>query len=135
MNKDRLSEYAPELYDALKNVLEEIPLIAGASRHDELAMRIQEAAKLIREIEKEYELKPCPFCGGKMTEDDVYFGECGARSYEGILSKTRRENSIGGACIYFVHCPHCDAHLGGLHKGDFGSPEEAIAEWNRRAAE
>ena len=61
-------KYAEELYEALKNVLEAIPIIAGDSRHDELTLRIHEADKLIREIEKdEYEegLKPCPFCGGR----------------------------------------------------------------------
>ena len=52
MNDDRLSEYAPELYEALKNVLEAIPIIAGDSRHDELALRIHEADELIREIEE-----------------------------------------------------------------------------------
>lgn len=83
----------------------------------------------------ELTLKPCPFCGGALTGDDIYFGECEAETYEGILSKVRRERFIGGAAVYFVHCPHCDAHLGGLHKGDFGSPEEAADNWNTRAYE
>lgn len=83
----------------------------------------------------ELTLKPCPFCGGVLTGDDIYFGECEAETYEGILSKVRRERFIGGAAVYFVHCPHCDAHLGGLHKGDFGSPEEAADNWNTSAYE
>ena len=68
MNQDKLSEYAQELYRALKYLLDEIPIIAGDSRHDALAFRIHEADKLIREIEEykdEEELKPCPFCGGR----------------------------------------------------------------------
>lgn len=79
------------------------------------------------------DIKPCPFCGEELTESDVYFGECYAETYEGIISKVRHEKAIGGAAVYFIHCPHCDAHLGGLHKGDFGSPEEAISTWNNRA--
>ena len=53
MNDERLSEYAPELYEALKNVLEAIPIIAGDSRHDELALRVHEADRLIKEIEEQ----------------------------------------------------------------------------------
>ena len=106
MTSERLSEYAPELYDALKNVLEEIPLIAGASRHDALAESIEEAAKLIREIEKEYELKPCPFCGGK--------------------AKLFGTESNG---IFYVKCLECDVD------SNFDTDEEAIAAWNRRAVE
>ena len=45
-------EYAEELYEALKNLLEAIPIIAGDSRHDELTLRIHEADKLIQDIEK-----------------------------------------------------------------------------------
>ena len=106
MNKDRLSEYAPELYDALKKLLEEIPLIAGDSRHDELAMRIQEADRLIQTIEKEHELKRCPFCGGKAE----LFG-----------------TETNG--IFYVKCLECDVD------SNFDTPEEAIAAWNRRATE
>ena len=65
MTSERLSEYAPKLYKALKDLLEEIPLIAGDSRHDALAESIEEAAKLIRKIEEcqdEEKLKTCPSC-------------------------------------------------------------------------
>ena len=109
MTSERLSEYAPELYDALKNVLEEIPAIAGDSRHDELWLRIQEAAKLIREIEEsqdEENLKRCPFCGGKAE----LFG-----------------TETNG--IFYVKCLECDVD------SNFDTPEEAIAAWNRRAME
>ena len=105
MNKDRLSEYTPELYEALKNVLEEIPLIAGDSRHDELALRIQEAAKLIREIEKEYELKPCPFCGGNNIDITQEF-QCS--SWEAV-------------------CEDCGAVI---YRDTY---KEALQAWNRRA--
>ena len=111
MNKDRLLEYAPELYEALKKLLEEIPVIAGDSRHDELALRIQEAAKLIREIEEsqdEEKLKPCPFCGGEAVYP------------EGL--------TVGG---YWITCSKC-----GIEQGHgYMTQEEAIAAWNRRATE
>ena len=106
MNKDRLLEYAPELYEALKKLLEEIPIIAGDSRHDELAMRIHEVDKMIREIEKEEELKPCPFCGG---EAELFGTETNG--------------------IFYVKCLECDVD------SNFDTPEEAIAAWNRRAME
>ena len=54
-------KYAEELYQALKNLLDTIPIIAGDSRHDELALRIHEADKLIQEIEKdEYNVDSTP---------------------------------------------------------------------------
>ncbi len=58
------------------------------------------------------DLKPCPFCGSPIGLKDIYFGD---------------------RVSYYVSCPQCYAQLGGLHKGDFGSPEEAVVEWNRRA--
>ena len=70
-------KYAEELYQALKNLLEAIPIIAGDNRHDKLTLRIYEADKLIRDIKKdEYEerLKPCPFCGGKAVLLDAFHG-------------------------------------------------------------
>ena len=101
-------KYAEELYEALKNVLEAIPIIAGDSRHDELTLRIHEADKLIREIEKEYELKPCPFCGGEAVYP------------EGL--------TVGG---YWITCSKC-----GIEQGHgYMTQEEAIAAWNRRATE
>ena len=104
MNNERLSKYAPELYEALKDVLEEIPVIAGDSR----AESIEEASKLIREIEKEYELKPCPFCGGEAVYP------------EGI--------TVGGI---WITCDKC-----GIVQGHpYMTREEALAAWNRRAAE
>ena len=42
-------KYAEELYQALKNMLEAIPIIAGDNRHDKLTLRIYEADKLIKE--------------------------------------------------------------------------------------
>ena len=106
MNDERLSKYAPELYEALKNVLETIPIIAGDSRYDELALRIHEADKLIQKIGKdEYEerLKPCPFCGGSAE-----------------LFGTKNSG------IFYVKCLECDVD------GNFDTPEEARAAWNRR---
>ena len=78
MNNERLSEYAPELYEALKNVLEAIPIIAG-------------------------DLKPCPFCGGRAE-----------------LFGTKNSG------IFYVKCLECDVD------GNFDTPEEARAAWNRR---
>ena len=109
MNKDRLSGYAPELYEALKNLLDEIPLIAGDSRHDALAEAIGEADKLIREIEEENELKPCPFCGNP----DVYF--------------VHEDMYLG----HEIYCGECDMTFD-VDAHD-ATKQDVIAAWNRRA--
>lgn len=78
-------------------------------------------------------LKPCPFCGEVVSRDDIYFGECNAFVY---LPHGEKASIIkGGATVYFLHCPHCDANFGGMYKGDFGSPEEVVAAWNRRISD
>ena len=112
MTSERLSEYAPKLYKALKDLLEEIPLIAGDSRHDALAESIEEAAKLIREIEEskdEEKLKPCPFCGGEAEIEP-----------EGIT-----------ACGYWLKCKKCGIE----QPAPYERVQDAILVWNRRAAE
>ena len=105
----KLSEYAPELYEALKGLLEAIPIIAGDSRHDELSMRIFEADKLIREIDKDkpdekfnQKLKLCPFCGG---ETEVYQWA-------------------------YIKCQKCGTKTNGYLRYS-----DAIKAWNRRAGE
>ena len=104
MNSEKLSEYGPELYEALKNLLEEIPAIAWDSRHDVLALKLHEANRLIVEIAMK-ELDPCPFCGGRA---ELFDGE-----------KTLVLSS--------VKCTHCNART-----GNYESNTEAIEAWNRR---
>ena len=99
MSDKRLSDYAPELYEALKNLLGEIPVIAGDNRHDALGMRIFEASKLIREIDApEYTdgLKPCPFCGSHNVDVRQEFSsspweavcdDCGASLYRDTMQE------------------------------------------------
>ena len=60
------------------------------------------------------ELKPCPFCGEVLTVKDIHFADNGT---------------------YNVHCCFCEAQVGSLHKGEYGSPKEAIEAWNNRAYE
>lgn len=60
------------------------------------------------------ELKPCPFCGEVLTVKDIHFANNGT---------------------YNVHCGFCEAQVGSLHKGEYGSPKEAIEAWNNRTYE
>ncbi|MBO4284288.1 MAG: Lar family restriction alleviation protein [Clostridia bacterium] len=59
------------------------------------------------------ELKPCPFCGGKETDDllSLYMG-------------------FGGS-EWIVECDRCGANLGWRNY----NREEAIEAWNRRASD
>ena len=107
MNTEMLSQYAAELYDALKNLLEEIPAIAVDSRYDVLALRIHEANRLIVEIAVK-ELSPCPFCGGRA---ELLDGE-----YANNFSSVR--------------CTCCNART-----GSYESNIEALRAWNRRMSE
>ena len=61
------------------------------------------------------ELKPCPFCGGEVTADNIHFSHNNA--------------------TYYLECPNCFVHFGANHKGDYGSPEEVVDEWNTRYQE
>ena len=47
----RLVAAAPEMYEALETLLDELPIIAGDSRHDALALAIYEAQKLLARID------------------------------------------------------------------------------------
>ena len=49
----RLIAAAPELYEVLRRVLEEIPIIAGDSRHDALSYAISDARQLLERIDRE----------------------------------------------------------------------------------
>ena len=44
---------APELYEVFRRVLEEIPIIAGDSRHDALSYAISDARQLLERIDRE----------------------------------------------------------------------------------
>ena len=99
-------DYRSMRLSCTKHVLEAIPIIAGDSRHDELCLWLQDADRLIREIEKDERngiLKPCPFCGGRAE-----------------LFGTKNSG------IFYVKCLECDVD------GNFDTPEEARAAWNRR---
>lgn len=54
------------------------------------------------------ELKPCPFCG--------------------MDAKIIREADEDGDRFYYVYCLGCDSATAG-----YGTREESIAAWNRRA--
>ena len=126
MNNKNLSGYAPELYEALKNLLDEIPIIAGDSRHDALSMRIFEANKLMQEIDthkRAERLNPCPFCGNKELEFEFLRGN-------GELHELAYARIVCGnpKCLtQFIWC---------LDNGDEWNEKSARKEcakrWNRR---
>lgn len=49
----RLIAAAPEMYETLATLLEELPIIAGDSRHDALVLAMHEARKLLARIDGE----------------------------------------------------------------------------------
>lgn len=57
-------------------------------------------------------IKSCPFCGHEITYKNIFFG--------------------GNRAVYFLYCPECHAQIGDHWKGDYGSPEEVVKEWNTR---
>ena len=65
------------------------------------------------------ELKPCPFCGGKVNITDVI----SPRLYTNIKDTA-----------YYVFCASCDLLLGFDMDfgGQFATEQEAIKAWNRR---
>ena len=70
-----------------------------------------------------YELKPCPFCGGKPRLEDKY------RSF--IAGKSER--------VAVVICQNCGARASRIRISDYGktshsteATEEAVRIWNNR---
>ena len=71
-------------------------------------------------MNKETELKPCPFCGGKATVE-----KC-----------SQNEGMDGNHSIWIVHCIMCSARITVSADNFYGlipfTKEEAIAIWNKR---
>ena len=64
---------------------------------------------------KDYNLKPCPFCGGKAV----------------LSHKTEWDNQ----CSY-VYCIKCLSRIAGVPvSSEYSSDERAIEAWNRRTGE
>lgn len=66
---------------------------------------------------------PCPFCGERASGD-------GKTRYSEDFAK---EQGWGQSEFYFCNCPSCGVNNQGLR--GYETREEAIAAWNRRAAE
>ena len=66
-------------------------------------------------MNKNNELKPCPFCGDELVK--VKFDD------EGYLPYLNEGNC-------FIECQNCNAKSGYYHR-----EEDAIAAWNKRATE
>ncbi len=143
-------KYAEELYEALKDVLEAIPIIAGDSRHDELTFRIHESDKLSECAPELYEtlknvLEAIPIIAGdsrhdelalRIQEADKLIREIEKDEYE---EKLKPCPSCGGDDVgiwydnkkfngYRIFCKGC----GGM-SDSYDTSEEARAAWNRMA--
>ena len=53
----KLIAAAPEMYEAIKMLLDELPIIAGDSRHDTLVLAMHKAQKLLDRIDGEEDNK------------------------------------------------------------------------------
>lgn len=73
------------------------------------------------------ELKPCPFCGGKVKLMAIA-GEPYPPQYEVNLDEVNEQSDD----ICFVHCPACGANWHIERRID-SFPLDTIRAWNRRA--
>ena len=74
--------------------------------------------------EKEYSLKPCPFCGGKAKLE---------KSFRAFIGGETRK-------VAFVHCVSCSARSGRVPISNYGksshsylAEQKAVDFWNTRA--
>ena len=73
--------------------------------------------------DKIYELKPCPFCGGRAYLE---------RRHRAFINATETR-------VAFVRCMNCEARTGRFKLEDYGTrnhstiaEEKAVESWNRR---